>query len=100
MRRAVVVLEGAELRLRAPKAFQLGLRDASVANAAFQVLGRNVNVVVETAAADLAPATEPAPGAAPVDPGFNERVLEHPGVKRFQELFPGAHVRTVRNLNE
>ena len=31
---------------------------------------------------------------------FNERALEHPGVKRFQELFPDAHVRTVRNLKE
>jgi hypothetical protein len=26
--------------------------------------------------------------------------LSHPDVKRFQELFPGAQVRTVRNLNE
>ncbi len=29
-----------------------------------------------------------------------ERALSHPGVKRFQELFPGAQIRTVRNLNE
>jgi hypothetical protein len=31
---------------------------------------------------------------------LRERALEHPGVKRFQELFPDAQVRTVRNLNE
>jgi len=29
-----------------------------------------------------------------------QRALSHPGVMRFQELFPGAQVRTVRNLNE
>ena len=36
----------------------------------------------------------------PVDDNVTERALSHPGVKRFQELFPGAHVRAVRNLNE
>jgi hypothetical protein len=31
---------------------------------------------------------------------FTERALSHPGVKKFQELFPDAQVRKVRNLNE
>jgi hypothetical protein len=30
----------------------------------------------------------------------SERALNHPVVKRFQELFPDAHIRSVRNLNE
>ena len=34
------------------------------------------------------------------DAAFRDRAMSHPGVKRFQELFPDAQVRTVRNLNE
>jgi hypothetical protein len=30
----------------------------------------------------------------------SERALAHPEVKRFQELFPDAQVRVVRNLKE
>jgi hypothetical protein len=28
------------------------------------------------------------------------RALEHPAVKRFQELFPQSQVREIRNLRE
>ncbi|MBV9224119.1 MAG: hypothetical protein JOY85_08825 [Acidobacteriaceae bacterium] len=34
------------------------------------------------------------------DHQVRQRALSHPGVKRFQELFPEAQVRAVRNLNE
>ena len=100
MRSADVALEGSELRIRVPKAFQLALRDEAVAKAAQKLAGRPVKVIVETAAA--ATAAEPPGPAAPVQDSaqFSERVLQHPGVKRFQELFPDAQVRTVRNLNE
>jgi len=30
----------------------------------------------------------------------SQRALAHPEVRRFQELFPGAQVRAVRNLKE
>jgi hypothetical protein len=29
-----------------------------------------------------------------------ERALAHPEVRRFQEMFPDAQIRTVRNLKE
>jgi DNA polymerase-3 subunit gamma/tau len=40
-----------------------------------------------------------APVAKPKD-DVSERALSHPDVKRFQELFPDAQVRVVRNLKE
>jgi hypothetical protein len=30
----------------------------------------------------------------------SERALAHPEVRRFQEMFPDAQVRVVRNLKE
>jgi len=35
-----------------------------------------------------------------LDDEVSARALEHPEVKRFQELFPDSHVRTVRNLRD
>jgi DNA polymerase III subunit gamma/tau len=94
---AEVTLEGSELRIRVPKAFQLALRDGALAKAAQKLAGRPVKVAIETTTTETA-VKEQTPAQGSVE--FNERVLEHPGVKRFQELFPDAHVRTVRNLNE
>jgi len=94
---AEVTLEGSELRIRVPKALQLALRDGALAKAAQKLAGRPVKVAIETTTTATA-VKEQAPVQESVE--FKERVLEHPGVKRFQELFPDAHVRTVRNLNE
>jgi DNA polymerase-3 subunit gamma/tau len=94
---AEVTLEGSELRIRVPKAFQLALRDGALAKAAQRLAGRPVKVTIETTTTETA-VKEQAPARGSAE--FNERVLEHPGVKRFQELFPDAHVRTVRNLKE
>jgi DNA polymerase III subunit gamma/tau len=101
MRSAEVSLDNGELVVRAPKAFSLALKEAKVQTIAGQVIGRPVRVRVETAD-NMSP--KPLPEAAMNTPGadteLRERALSHPGVKRFQEVFPGAQVRTVRNLNE
>jgi DNA polymerase-3 subunit gamma/tau len=102
---SLVKLEGAELVFTTAKRFMLGLRDNAVAKAASTALGRAVKVRVEIDA-EMSAAAIPAndAGAAESAPAGNsktsERALNHPAVKRFQELFPGAHVRSVRNLNE
>ena len=94
---AEVTLDGSELRIRVPKAFQLALRDGALAKAAQKLAGRPVRVAIETTTTATAVKDQtPAQG----NTEFHERALEHPGVKRFQELFPDAHVRTVRNLKE
>ena len=91
-------VEGNDLVLRAPKSMLLLLKDAAVQRIASQVSGKPVRVRIE-AGEDVA--VEPLAEKPPTpNSDIRERALSHPGVKRFQELFPGAQVRTVRNLNE
>lgn len=102
IQRSDVSLEGNEVVVRAPKAMMLALKDAAVQRMAAQVTRRPVKVrleINENTAAGPATAASAAP-AASTDTELRERALSHPAVKRFQELFPGAQVRTVRNLNE
>jgi hypothetical protein len=76
------------------------LKDPSMERAASEVLGKPVRVRVEAGEnLSASPVAVSAPEAG-TDRDLRERALSHPGVKRFQELFPDAHVRTVRNLNE
>ena len=102
---ANVRIEGSEIVFTAPKTFVLGLRDAAVAKAAAEILGRPAKIRVEVDANAVTAPIETGersenPGPTPADNDFTQRALSHPGVKRFQELFPDAHVRAVRNLNE
>jgi DNA polymerase-3 subunit gamma/tau len=100
--RAELKLEGGTLFIRAPKSAMLSLRDAGVHLAASQIAGRAVKVNLEVAedVAAAPPPKSPALNGSDTDDKLRERALSHPEVKRFQELFPGAQVRAVRNLNE
>ncbi len=99
LRQSELTLQGNELAIKAAKTFAMALKDPGVARTAAALLGKPVRVKVE--ASDEMSAVAPEP-AAPVleESGFAERALSHPGVKKFQELFPDAQVRKVRNLNE
>ena len=95
-----VRLQGNDLLIRAPKPMMLLLKDQAVERIATQVVQKPVRVRVE-----VGENIAPAPVAFVEKPAGEEgevrqRALSHPGVKRFQEIFPGAQVRTVRNLNE
>ena len=97
---AEVTLQGNDLVVRAPKAMTLALRDASVQRVAAQVIGKPVRLRVE-ADANMKAAAAPASAESPADDAeVRQRALSHPGVKRFQELFPDAQIRAVRNLSE
>ncbi len=96
---ADVSAQGSELLVRGAKTLSFALKDPAIQRVASQVLGKSVRVKFEVG--------ESSKAAAPVvartggdDPDLRTRALSHPGVKRFQELFPDAQVRTVRNLNE
>jgi hypothetical protein len=101
---ANVRVEGADVVFTAHKTFVLGLKDAAVQKAATGILGRAVKVRVEVDANMAAPTgtgdADKNAAPTPADNDFTKRALSHPGVKRFQELFPDAHVRGVRNLND
>ncbi len=95
-----VRLEGNDFLIRAPKTMLLFLRaDVDLQRVAAQVAGKPVRVRVE-AGENITAAPVAASGPSTQDSELRERALSHPGVKRFQELFPDAQVRTVRNLNE
>ena len=83
----------------APRSAVLALRSPDVARALNQVLGRAVKVVVTATNGGDGPAAASAP-AAPAPGAAAARALEHPAVRKFQELFPDSQVRDVRNLRE
>jgi DNA polymerase-3 subunit gamma/tau len=96
-----VSLQGAELLVRGAKTLSFALKDPAIQRVASQVLAKPVRVkfeVGESSNKSAAPAL--ARAATDEDTELRARALSHPGVKRFQELFPDAQVRTVRNLNE
>ncbi len=95
---AEVAIQGAEVVLKGPKSLSFALKDKSIERLAAQILGKPVRIRFEATAAVAAAPIEKAP--APEESELRQRALSHPGVKRFQELFPEAQVRTVRNLSE
>jgi DNA polymerase III subunit gamma/tau len=99
LRQSEVALQGNDLSIKAAKTFAMALKDPGVAKTAALLLGKPVRVKVE--ASDQMSAIAPESAAPAIEESsFAERALAHPGVKKFQELFPDAQVRKVRNLNE
>ena len=71
------------------------MSEKDIQKALQQVAGRPLRVHVQIG-------QPPAPSA-PIEKKLDdvsERALAHPDVRRFQELFPDAQVRAVRNLKE
>ena len=88
-----------ELVFTTPKMYQLYLKQTEFEAAAKRIAGRPVRVTIKIGD----PARQAAPAAAAPKKSEDEattRALAHPEVKRFQEVFPGAQVRTVRNLKD
>ena len=83
------------------KVFQMFLKDPVLDATVKRLTGRPVRVVVKIGEVNAAPAAAAAPRPSAGPSGDTaERALAHPEVKRFQELFPDAQVRTVRDLKE
>ncbi len=98
-----VSVNGATVTIKAPKVLTMALKDASVERIAAQAFGRPMKVSVEAGenmTNSRPSATQAVTGAPNGDDEVRRRALEHPGVKRFQELFPDAQVRQVRNLSD
>jgi DNA polymerase-3 subunit gamma/tau len=90
-----------ELIFTTPKLYAMNLKGPEFTALVHKVVGRPVKVTVKIG--DNAREAEPAPAPAAPAPQADEvssRALEHPEVKRFQELFPDSQVRTVRNLKD
>ncbi len=90
-----------ELQFLAPEAFSAAMSEKDLKRAAEKAAGRPMRIKVAAGQPAAGPATPPAAAAPSADTGpDSQRVLEHPEVRDFQEAFPGAHVRAVRNLKE
>lgn len=100
VQQAEVSLGNSEMLIRAPKALLLSLKEPKLQAIASEVAGKRVQIRTEANENAAVAVPTPKPTSTAESSDVRERALSHPGVKRFQELFPDAQVRTVRNLNE
>jgi len=93
---------GAEMRFAGPREFGLTMRDSSLKAALDVLVGRPVRVTfaVADATATVPVATAAGPAAPSSDDAVTREALANPEVQRYQEMFPGSQVRTVRNLKD
>jgi hypothetical protein len=85
-----------ELVVTVPKAYAMNLKHGDFTAIVHRVVGRPIKVTVKIGETER----EPVPAAVPQTDEVAARALDHPEVKRFQELFPDSQVRTVRNLKD
>jgi DNA polymerase-3 subunit gamma/tau len=90
---------GNDVVVTTPKMYMLYLKSLDFEATVKRVLGRMVKITIKAGEAQVAP-VQAAPAGTAVADATAERALAHPEVQRFQEMFPGSQVRTVRNLKE
>ena len=91
-----------EVIFTAPPEYSLALKDGALAKALQAVLGRPVKVKVVAGQATASPAGETVQKKKPdsnISEEAEKRALAHPEVQKFQELFPDAQIRAVRDLS-
>lgn len=86
----------ATLSFVAPEEYKLAMNEKDILKVVQKVAGRPMRVKTTFGVPNITPGP---PLKAPQD-DVSERALAHPEVRRFQEMFPDAQVRVVRNLKE
>ena len=84
-----------ELQFVTPDEFGLAMNEKDILKVVQKLAGRQMRIKIALGK----PEAVAAPLAKPKD-DVTERALGHPDVKRFQETFPDAQIRAVRNLKE
>jgi len=85
-----------ELLFVTTEEFKLSLNEKDILKIVQKVAGRPMRIRITLGVPDAAKAGK----VTPVEDDVSERALAHPEVQRFQEMFPDAQVRVVRNLKE
>ncbi len=85
-----------ELHFTTPEEFKLAMNEKDILKAVQKIAGRPMRIRITLGTPEPA---ETKAIQAPVD-DVSARALSHPEVRRFQETFPDAQVRVVRNLKE
>lgn len=81
----------------APPEFGLSLKSPEVQKALTQILGRPAKITIEASAGSAE--SHASAGKRPEEDGeAAKRAMEHPEVRRFQELFPDSQVRRIEDL--
>jgi hypothetical protein len=96
---STIAENGNELVITTPEEFRLSMKPSDLERAAQAATGRTwrIKIVIGETGAQPQAASPP---AAPQEDEITRRALSHPEVQKFQELFPGSQIRTVRNLKE
>ena len=97
---SAVTESGGEIVFVTPAAFRIAMSEKDLVRAAETAFGRAMRVKVTIGEGAAAPAASTPPATAMEASDAAPRALAHPEVKRFQEAFPGAQVRAVRDLKE
>ncbi len=93
--------EGDGLTFVTPKEYSLSMTEGDMKKAVHRALGKPMRVKIAFGQPVLSDAPAAPRAKAPVgDEEVSQRALSHPEVQKFQELFPDAHVRAVRDLKE
>lgn len=85
-----------ELHFVTPDEFKLAMNEKDILKGVQKAAGRPMRIKI-TMGSPAATAALKKPAQAD---DASERALAHPEVRRFQEMFPDAQVRVVRNLKE
>jgi DNA polymerase-3 subunit gamma/tau len=97
---SVITENNGELQFAAPEEFKLSLNEKDIQKAVQQVAGRPMRIAIKLGGPDTQASAQRAPTVPQKMDDVSERALSHPEVRRFQEMFPDAQVRAVRNLKE
>jgi DNA polymerase III subunit gamma/tau len=89
-----------ELQFVTPEEFGIAMNEKDILKIVQKIAGRPMRIKIALGKPEV---VEARPGRAKQDKpkdDVSERALAHPEVRQFQELFPDAQVRVVRNLKE
>jgi DNA polymerase-3 subunit gamma/tau len=94
-----VQFTGTELIFSTSRIYGMAIKtDPELPGIVQKLAGRPVKITVKQGEANSGGGLPSSASAPEVDSTIRDRALEHPEVKRFQELFPDAQVRAVRDL--
>jgi DNA polymerase-3 subunit gamma/tau len=88
-----------ELQFITPEEFSLAMNEKDILKVVQKIAGRPMRIKIALGKPDAVAAPGMLQQDKPQD-DVSERALAHPEVRRFQELFPDAQVRAVRNLKQ
>ena len=86
-----------ELLFVTPQEFKLSLNEKDILKIVQNIAGRPMRIRITLGAPEAAAKVTK---VQPPQDDVSERALAHPEVQRFQEMFPDAQVRAVRNLKQ